>query len=292
MDLEALIEEYLTHIYVVEQKSLNTRDSYGQELKKYHSYLQEQQLTIADVDNQRLTEYLIYLSNNNYQSINHALTAIRNFHDYLNRYHPDILSLSIQIRGKKTGKKLPTFLSEEEVKKLLDNCENLLDQTLIMTLYATGMRVSELVNLKLNSLNLEYGFLRCLGKRNKERIIPMFDGAVDQLKNYLQERQKKPNAYNNPFVFINEKGKQLSRQYVFKIVKENCQKNGISESISPHSLRHTFASLLLENGADLRAIQELLGHSDISTTQIYTHLQTAKLKSAYDLYHPGGQRKE
>ena len=193
----------------------------------------------------------------------------------------------MQLKGKKTVKSLPSFLTQAEVDILINNCDSLLDQTIIVMLYASGMRVSELVNLKLNDLHLENGFIRCMGKREKERIIPLFPQAVSQLKHYLQNRQIISQSSSNPYVFINRKGRQLNRQYVFNMIKENCRKNGLPESISPHSLRHTFASLLLDNGADLRVIQELLGHADIATTQIYTHLQTTRLKSAYDQYHPG-----
>lgn len=287
MNLEDLVTDYLNHIYVVEQKSLKTKESYKQELSKYTKYLQDNSIELSSINNQVLSDYLVFLSNKGYKSINHALTAIRSFHEYINRYQPELLSFTVQIKGKKASKHLPTFLTKEEMDLLLANCDNLLDKTLMTTLYASGMRVSEIINLKLNSVNLQHGFVRCLGKREKERIIPLFPDAVKQIENYLKERSNNNQAGNSPYLFINNKGKSLSRQYLYKMVKDNCHKNGIEKSISPHSLRHTFASLMLNNGADLRTIQELLGHSDISTTQIYTHLQTSRLKSAYEKFHPG-----
>jgi len=287
MKIAELIDEYLNHIYIVQQKTTATRNSYSQELKKYATYLEDNNIALEKVDNELISDFLVFLSNNNYQSINHTLTAIRGFHDYLNRYHSEDLNFAVQLKGKKVAKSLPTFLTQSEVDTLINNCESLLDQTIIVILYASGMRVSELVNLKLNNLHLESGFIRCLGKRDKERIIPLFPLAVAQLQLYLQNRQNYSQSASHPFVFINPKGQQISRQYVFTMIKENCKKNGLSASISPHSLRHTFASLLLDNGADLRVIQELLGHADIATTQIYTHLQTTKLRSTYDQFHPG-----
>ena len=292
MAIEELVAEYLNYIYVVEQKAKSTKDSYGRELKKYQAFLENNGFSLSDINNQVLMDYLVTLDNDNYASINHALTAIRSFHDYINRFHAELLNFSVQIKGKKVPKHLPTFLTQDEVNLLIENCDDLMDQTILKLLYATGMRVSELINLKLNNFNLEHGFLRCLGKRNKERIIPIYQQAVISLKDYLELRKSSENSLSSHYVFINKKGRPLSRQYVFKIVKENCQKNGISTSISPHSLRHTFASLMLDNGADLRVIQELLGHADIATTQIYTHLQTKRLKTAYDQYHPGNLRED
>lgn len=291
MSINELINAYLRNILVLKRRSINTHASYKIELNKYADYLKTNQIELKDINNKIISDYLVFLSNSGYKSINHTLSTIRGFHNFINTYYPDLISFTVSQKGKRTGFHMPTFLTETEVEVLLDICQNTLEKTILMTLYATGMRVSELVNLKLNSINLELGFLRCLGKRDKERVIPLYDKAVVQIKTYLIDRQAILNN-NSPFLFINKSGKQISRQYVFALIKRLAKDSNINKSISPHSIRHTFATQLLDNGADLRSIQELLGHSDIKTTQIYTHLQTKKLTEAYQKYHPGFQRKK
>lgn len=288
MDSQALVSLYLQHIYIVEQKSSLTRDSYRQEIENYFSYLDYNNIQLINTNNVIISDYLVYLRNNNYHSINHALSAIRSFHRYINRYFPDQLEFTIQVKGKKAVKKLPIFLSEVEVNTLIDNSTNDLDKALLTTLYATGMRVSELVQLKSINLNFESGSLRCLGKRGKERVIPLYPKAVNALKEYQITRHQI--HFSSSLFFLNKKGKSISRQYVYTLVRTCAKGSDLADSISPHTLRHTFATHLLENGADLRSIQELLGHSNIQTTQIYTHVETKRLQNVYDNHHPAFKR--
>ncbi|MFV0255784.1 MAG: tyrosine-type recombinase/integrase [Erysipelotrichaceae bacterium] len=280
---------FLQYLYTVEQKSENTRLSYTNELKKYQRYLTKFEIDLKDINNTIIADYLIYLSDQEYHSINHALSAIRNFHNYLNRFYPDILTLTVQIKGKKSGKHLPIFLSEKQIVKLIDGCDNIIDSTIITVLYATGMRVSEIINLKVNNINIEAKYLRCIGKRNKERIIPLHNDAIRVINNYLIARAGH-NYNNSPLFLINNKGKSISRQYIYNMIKNQAIKIGINQHISPHAIRHTFATHLLDNGADLRVIQELLGHTDIKTTQIYTHVLAQQKRKTYDNFHPASNR--
>lgn len=290
-EVNKYIQRYLQHLYTVEQKSENTILSYKNELNKYSAYLDDLDIEINEITNTVIADYLVYLNEKEYNSLSHALSSIRNFHNYLNRYYPDIIQLTVQIKGKKANKHLPVFLSESQIDKLIEVCNNQLDKTIITTLYATGMRVSELVSLKLNNINLEAKYLRCLGKRNKERIIPLHDAAIRQIKEYKVERRN-INYHNSPFFLLNKNGKQVNRQYIYNMIKNYAISIGINQEVSPHSIRHTFATHLLDNGADLRSIQELLGHSDIKTTQIYTHILNRKKRTSYDKFHPGIAREE
>ena len=190
-------------------------------------------------------------------------------------------------------KYLPEYLTEEEIDKILDiNLNNYYDYrniAMLETLYATGMRVSELVNLEMVNLDLDNALVRIMGKGSKERIIPLTDIAIKRLQIYIKDhRPQLLNNKNSNYVFISRNQKNISRQAFFKIIKTICQSKGINKNISPHTIRHSFATHLLAHGADLRIIQELLGHEDISTTQIYTHLTNTQIKKDYEL-HPRNQ---
>ncbi len=289
-EIKDLIDKYIKHIYMVEQKSQNTKISYENDLKNYSTFLEKNNYQLSDITNNIVNEYLTTLNNSGVKSINHSLSTIRNFHQYINRYHQEKLPLTIQIKGAKKTRHLPVFLSENEVFAMIKACDNELDKTLIALTYACGLRVSELTNLKISNLFLDYGYLRCIGKGEKERVVPIYPEAITLVREYLNQR--KQNVNKSVYLFINSKGNQVTRQYVYTLVKKLVRGLNLPENITPHSLRHTFATHLLDNGADLRSIQELLGHSDISTTQIYTHVQTKKLKSSYDAFHPGKHRKE
>ena len=196
----------------------------------------------------------------------------------------------------KEKKSLPTVLSVEQVDKLINSFDEsdplqLRNKTMTELMYSTGLRVSELVNLKLNDLHFTTQTLSCVGKGNKERIVPMGERAVSLLRRYIDEVRPKLNKRLEPqILFLSSKGTQLTRQAVWKLLKEQLKICGLNPNISPHQLRHTFASHLLENQVDIRYIQELLGHSDISTTQIYTHVDTKTLNEVVNLYHPRNRK--
>ena len=191
----------------------------------------------------------------------------------------------------KLSKKLPTYLTIDEVNLLLDikveDAFSARNKAILELLYSSGLRISELINLEIQNIDFDDCILRVFGKGSKERIVPMNDYAIAALKAYLDEYRNDliKDDYNN-YVFLNNHGKIMTRQGVFKMIKKECLIKGINKNISPHTLRHTFATHLLQNGADLRIIQEILGHSDISTTQIYTHISNEKLKQDYKEYHP------
>jgi integrase/recombinase XerD len=225
-------------------------------------------------------------------SIARRLAAIKVFYRFLVReriLNSDPTSL---IDSPKLWKKVPDTLSLNEVDALLSepnlrNKQGIRDKAILETLYATGMRVSEAVNLKTDNLNLEVGFLRCIGKGNKERVIPLGKKAIISLKRYLgSSRTHFLKKKESEFLFLSRFGRKISRQSFWKLVKKYSKEARIKKPMRPHILRHSFATHLLERGADLRSVQEMLGHSNISTTQIYTHINKDRLKTIHKMFHP------
>lgn len=221
---------------------------------------------------------------------NRCIASLKSYFHFLLRENKVKSSFITTVEGGKPEKKLPVVLSVEEVERILNVPDEATplgyrDRTLLECLYGAGLRISELISLRPGDINLELGFIRCFGKGNKERIIPIGEYGVDYLTTYLDVIRPKLNPKSKE-LFLNRNGKGLSRQGVYKILKGYAEKAGITKSISPHTLRHSFATHLLENGADLRSVQELLGHSDIATTQIYTHLTVKHIKKVYDEAHP------
>jgi integrase/recombinase XerD len=214
------------------------------------------------------------------------------FHRFLARERILKSDPSILIDSPKLWKRIPETLSLNEVDALLAqpdarDKQGIRDRAILETLYATGMRVSEAVNLKAQNVNLEIGFLRCIGKGNKERVIPIGKKAITSIKKYLESTR--PSLLKNKeseFLFLSRLGKSISRQSLWKLIKRYAKEARIKKSIKPHILRHSFATHLLERGADLRSVQEMLGHSNISTTQIYTHVNKERLKMVHKTYHP------
>jgi integrase/recombinase XerD len=225
-------------------------------------------------------------------SIARRLAAIRMFHRFLTRERILKNDPTTLIDSPKLWKKIPDTLSLNEVDALISqpsirDKQGVRDRAILETMYATGMRVSEAVNLKLDNVNLNIGFLRCIGKGNKERVIPLGKKAIASLNRYLEVGR--PHLLKNrqsEFLFLNRFGKKLSRQSFWKLIKKYAREARIRKPIRPHILRHSFATHLLERGADLRSVQEMLGHSNISTTQIYTHVNKDRLKAIHKMYHP------
>ncbi len=292
-----LLVEYQHYLISEKMKGENTVKSYSSDLENYLYYL-EQKLLIDDVSlitTDSIKKFLTYLKKLGYSasSSSRALSAIKSFHKFLFIEHHTKTNPATSLSSPKLEKKLPTVLSIEEVLKLLDTLDsstpyNQRNQAMIELMYATGLRVSELVSLKLTDLHLTNKMISTTGKGNKERIVPINDYASKILRNYIIEARPKlviPSR-DEGYVFLNNQGTAISRQSFFLILKEIAKKAGISKEISPHTLRHSFATHLLEAGTDLRLIQEMLGHEDISTTQIYTHLSNKKLKEIYKGAHP------
>lgn len=291
------IEEYLNFITFERRLTKNTKLSYEEDLKKYKEFLDNRHITNAsNIKKKDITDYLIYLSDNEYTitSIARKLTTIKNFHNYLYQKALIASDVSLTIERPKTKKSLPKIMSVEEVDKLLDiDCKTAFDyrnKAMLELLYGTGLRISELLNLKLSDIDLENCVIRCIGKGNKERIVPIGEYVIVYLNKYLEYRPQLSKNKRSEFLFLNNLGTNLSRFSFFKILKRLLREKNINVDVSPHTLRHSFATHMLEYGADLRTIQELLGHSDISTTKIYTHISNNQIKEDYRKYHPRSKK--
>lgn len=299
--MDELVTEYTTYLASEKMKSNNTIESYGSDVLNYLYYLQNvkgitnlQNVTTEDVKN-----YLAYLKKMGYSpsSSSRALSTLKSFHKFLVLEHYIKHNPTLSISTPKIDKKLPNVLSVEEVMLLLNSLNddtpyNARNRAMIEVMYGTGLRVSELVNLKLNELHLTSKMISTTGKGSKERIVPINDYASKVLRDYIVKYRPElvKNGKDNNFIFLNNQGQPLSRQSFFLILKRLAKDAGIEKEISPHTLRHSFATHLLEAGTDLRYIQEMLGHENISTTQIYTHLSKQKIKSVYNSAHPRGDK--
>ncbi|WP_066154035.1 site-specific tyrosine recombinase XerD [Halalkalibacter krulwichiae] len=294
--MEKEMNEFLHYIQVERGLARNTIQSYERDLKKYKFYLKNTagKEHLNEVDRQLIVDYLYGLKEQGLAetTIARTIASIRAFHQFALREKLAERDPSVHLEIPKRTKRLPKVLSMKEVEDLLavSNGTDLFsvrNQAMLETLYATGMRVSELIQLTVTDTHLTMGFVRCIGKGNKERIIPLGSKATEALKRYLeQSRHKLMKQNRHDILFVNHHGRALSRQGFWKILKQLAEKANIKKELTPHTLRHSFATHLLENGADLRAVQEMLGHVDISTTQIYTQVTKARMKDVYAQYHP------
>lgn len=289
-----LIDSFADALWLEHGLSKNTLDAYRSDLNRFAKFLESRSLlSVVHADVQK---YLAFLLANNAKSSSsaRALSTLRRFYRYQVRINSIAEDPCAQVRSPKLGRSLPKTLSEHDVEALLespDTCTalGLRDRAMLETLYATGLRVSELVKLKLVEANLEVGLVRILGKGNKERLVPLGEQARDWMERYLREarpdllKQRSSEAF-----FITARGTEMSRQAFWYLLKKHALKAGISQTLSPHTLRHAFATHLINHGADLRSVQMLLGHSDLSTTQIYTHVATERLQSMHADHHPRG----
>lgn len=295
-----LIDDFNQYLIIEKGLSRNTVIAYVRDVIDYIDFLEEElnYEHIEEVKKEDIHQYLstLYDEGLKVSSISRKLTALKEFHKYLfinEIIKTDMVSL---IQLPKQQKRLPDVLSLEEVERLLNSFESdtilgLRNKTMVELMYSTGMRVSELVNLKVEDLHLKMNFVRCIGKGKKERIIPVGDRAVQLLEVYLAHVRPKLNKWkDSQTLFLTQRGFQLTRQDFWYIIKEHAKKCQIRTDISPHMLRHSFATHLLQNQADFRFIQELLGHQDISTTQIYTHVNSQNLNQIINRYHPRNRK--
>lgn len=291
------LKDFLHYLIVEKGLAENTIQSYRRDISAYLIFI-ETKLQITDINHVTRVHIMQFLSclkdeGKSARTIARHIASIRSFHHFLILDKIVDHDPTVHIETPHPELKLPKVLNTDEVDTLLNTPDltttlGLRDKAMLELMYATGMRVSELVNLNINDVHLSLGFVRCLGKGNKERIIPIGKMATEALKEYLEKaRPKLINQKNKTdSLFMNHHGQRLSRQGFWKILKQMAVKAGIEKELTPHTLRHSFATHLLENGADLRSVQELLGHSDISTTQIYTHVTKNRLKDVYNQFHP------
>jgi integrase/recombinase XerD len=293
--LDFIYKNFISYLKVEKKFSGNTIDSYQRDINDFITYLGHQKVTyIEDIDEKIVQEYVAHLASQTYtnSTLSRKISAIRSFgkYQYLKDYNP--INIADYLSLPKVNKKLPDFLTNDEIISLLSSFHDktLLDsrnKMMVHLMFYTGTRVSELINIKLSDLYLKDEYLKVLGKGSKERIIPLNKDIIVSLEYYLKQTRKEILDLNySDYLFINKQGKPITRQGFHKIIKKHCLVSNIKKNISPHSLRHSFATHLLNNGIDLRSVQVLLGHSDISTTQIYTHVNNDYIKKSYEDYHP------
>lgn len=288
------LDDFINYLVIEKKVSDNTKKSYYNDLNKYIEFLKDNNITnVKNINKNDIVNYIEYLNKTKCspKTIAHNITCIKEFHKYLIKDGILNIDYSENIEGPKLRKSLPKVLSVEEVTKLLEfpliTPFDYRNKAMIELMYSSGLRVSELVNLEVNDVNILMGNVRCYGKGSKERIIPIGDIALEFLEIYITEyRNSLLKGYTCDKLFLNNHGKAMTRQGFFKILKSIAKKQDIKTNFSPHTLRHSFATHLLEYGADLRSIQELLGHEDISTTQIYTHITNKKIREDYNMSHP------
>lgn len=281
------LENYRNYLKYERAYSDNTVGAYMSDLNKYEEFLKKD---ILESDTEDLEKYLKYIKNLESTTVAHKITSIKSYFNYNIKRGIVSVNPADKVSRPKLTKHLPEYLTEEEVGKLLDvevkSPYDYRNKTILELLYSSGIRISELVNIKTPNYDSEECLIRIMGKGSKERIVPLGDYAVNIMNDYMNNYRPLINKKHTDYVFINNRGDKISRQFIFKVIKKEALKKGIKKDISPHTLRHTFATHLLKNGADLRIIQELLGHENISTTQIYTHVTNNKLKSDYETYFP------
>ncbi|AKO94033.1 site-specific tyrosine recombinase XerD [Priestia filamentosa] len=291
------IEDFIHYLVVERGLASNTIESYKRDLVKYAEYLKKVETvsSFEEVTREHIIAFMRYMMENGKSSktIARHVASIRSFHQFLLREHIMDKDPSVHIETPQVERTLPKVLSPDEVEALLTAPDESTpfgkrEKAMLELLYATGIRVTELMNLNVEDVHMTMGFVRCIGKGDKERIVPMGKMASEALQKYIEESRSKLLKRNQKeeALFLNHHGRRLTRQGFWKILKKLALSAQIEKELTPHTLRHSFATHLLENGADLRAVQEMLGHADISTTQIYTHVTKKRLKDVYNEFHP------
>lgn len=296
MTWKDILKDYQYYLKIERGLSENSIKSYSQDVIKLIRFLSDQQINVApDKISSEIVERFVYSSSKALapRSQSRMISGLRNFFDYLifEKYRSE--NPTDLLDSPKVGRKLPDTLSEKEINKIiaqidLSTPEGERNRAMIETLYSCGLRVTEMIQLKISDLFFDEGFIRVIGKGNKQRFVPINSymiKLIETYRNLIRNNSKVQKGFEDT-LFLNRRGKQISRNMVFMILKDLCIKAGIHKSVSPHTLRHSFATHLLENGADLRAIQQMLGHESITTTEIYMHLDKGHLKKIVEQYHP------
>lgn len=296
MKMKTYIAAFIDYLNYEKGLSANTRSAYRRDLDKLKAFLQEKHSVNdpAAITREQIMAFLTWQLDNGaeYSSIARSLSSIKTFYKFLFLESYTRNNPTENIETPKIKRKLPEVLSIDEVDKLMEQPKvikplGIRDRAMLELLYGTGVRVSELLDLQIEDINTTAGFLRCIGKGRKERILPVNQTSIFWIHNYLaKSRNFLVKSPLERTLFLNARGKRMSRQGFFKILGSYAGKAQIAKEVTPHTIRHSFATHLLENGADLRAVQEMLGHADISTTQIYTHLTKTRLREVFQMYHP------
>ncbi|MDX9807101.1 MAG: site-specific tyrosine recombinase XerD [Acholeplasma sp.] len=298
--MKYLINEYQYYLKREKGLSQNTITAYLRDLEQYRTYLEKSyEITkIQKIERKHIETFLksLHKKDLSSKSLSRKLTAIKGFHQFLLIENELDTNVAYDIESPKVEKTLPQVLSVQEVIKIIEAVKgtdplSIRNQALLELIYGSGLRVSELLDLKIADIHLLEGYVRVLGKGNKEREVPLGDMSVQALRLYLTKSRNQLTMNSIDYLFLNQDGKRLSRQGFFKILRKIAKAAGIDRDVSPHTLRHSFATHLLEAGVDLRTLQELLGHEDIQTTQIYTHISQKHLKDVYLNTHPRAKEK-
>jgi integrase/recombinase XerD len=293
------LDSFLNYMLIERNFSVNTRESYNNDLRRYLLFMQQSSRGMEVITNHHIEEFMgeLYSIGLEASSIARNISAIRSFHKFLVLERTLVANPAENIHQPKKSQYLPSVLTVEETMRLLAAPQaihppgkyDLRDKAIVELLYATGVRVSELINIRQQSLYLDAGFVRIFGKGSKERLVPVGSSAVEWVKQYQAElRISLVQRNSDDYLFLNARGIKLSRMALFAMVRKYAIMAGIEKNISPHTFRHTFATHLLEGGADLRAVQEMLGHRSIVTTQIYTHIDRSFIKEVHKTFHPRG----
>jgi len=295
MEISGAISSFLTHIRVEKGLASNTVSAYRRDLMKFSEFAQKRKLSVETVSRDALVDFLagLYRQKLESKSVARHLVSLRNFFRFAQIQELVAEDPTVNLESPKIRRSLPGYLRLEEVERLLAQPDaktplGLRDRAMLEVLYSAGLRVSELVGLRVSDLDTKVGCVRCIGKGDKERIVPIGKKALGMVERYLRDARPKMigKFAGSPTLFVNRRGKPLSRVGVWKILSAYGRRARLRVALTPHMLRHSFATHLLEGGADLRSVQLMLGHADISTTQIYTHVVEERLKQIYKAHHP------
>ena len=291
-----LIETFLDSLWLEKNLSQNTLESYKNDLSKFRNFLEKNNKSVLKADHFLILSFLSFLLDKGFSSktVSRNISSLKSFFKYLISVEHIKINPMLNIDAPKSGLFLPTTLTVEETQQILDAPNELRaiemrDKAMLYTLYATGMRISELISLNMHNVDLIRGSVQVIGKGGKERLIPLTNDAINMIKKYLTEaREKLSKGKDHNNIFVSTHGKQISRHSFWHRIKAYLKKVDVNKEVHPHTLRHAFATHMLNNGADLRSVQLLLGHSDLATTQIYTHVAQAEVKNLHKIHHPRG----
>ena len=298
MQIHALVVSFMNYIKVEKGLAANTLTAYDHDLRKFEAFAEKRSLSLEAVSREHIVDFLgdLYKQGLDSHSVARHMASLRNFFRFGLAEGAVSVDPMLNLESPKTRRRLPVYLRMEDVDRLLNQPDlstpyGLRDHAILEVLYSTGLRVSELVNLKVSDLEMRMGCLRCIGKGDKERLVPVGRKALAAVRAYLEKSRaqllgKRETVKASPWLFVNRFGNRLSRIAIWRLLTAYGRRAGIRARLSPHKLRHSFATHLLERGADLRSVQLMLGHADISTTQIYTHVVEERLKQVYKAHHP------